>query len=92
MCHGKLKCPAMLTFLLAFTIPPASLVLGWFLFGCIGTVAVGYAKWKEEWRPAVLGVVLMVYPYFFPSGTVFWVVGIGLTVALVFPKRLLGWD
>lgn len=82
---------AMFTAPLAFTFPSASLVMGWFLFGCLGMIAVGYAKMKEEWPPAVLGVGLMVYPYFFPSGIAFWVVGIVLTVLLLLPKRILGW-
>ena len=82
----------MLSNLLAFAIefPAVSTVLGWVLFGCIGTIAVGYAKMKDEWPPAVLGVALMVYPYFFPRGVFFWSLGIGLTLLLLVPKRLLG--
>jgi hypothetical protein len=82
---------AMFTSILAFTFPPVSLVLGWFLFGCLGMIAVGYAKMKREWPPAALGVGLMVYPYFFPSGIAFWAVGLVLTVLLLLPKRILGW-
>ena len=81
---------AMFPFLLAFAFPAASTIVGWFLFGSIGTIAVGYGKLKEEWLPAILGVALMVYPYFFPSGLVFWAIGILLTVGLFVPKRFLG--
>ena len=72
--------------ILAFEFPAVSTIIGWFLFGAVGIIAVGYAKMKEMWQPAVLGVVLMVYPYFIPSGVLFWLVGSGLTVALFFTK------
>jgi hypothetical protein len=76
--------------MLAFEMPSASLVLGWFLFGAIGMIAVGYAKLKEEWPPAALGAALMVYPYFIPSGPMFWVVGGVLSLLFFLPKRVLG--
>ena len=76
--------------LLGFALQAVSTVLGWLLFGSVGTIAVGYAKMKEEWLPAVLGVALMVYPYFFPSGFVFWFLGIALTLLLFVPRRFLG--
>lgn len=78
-------------FHLAFEWPSTSLVLGWLLFGCLGMIGVGYAKMKEEWPPAAMGVGLMVFPYFFPSGVLFWSTGITLTVLLLMPKRVLGW-
>jgi hypothetical protein len=79
-----------MTINMAFAWPSAPLVMGWFLFGSIGTVAVGYAKFKEEWFPAVIGVGLMLYPYFFPSGIGFWTIGVLLTILLFVPRRLLG--
>jgi len=84
-------CQAMFTIPLAFEWPSPALVLGWLLFGSIGMIALGYAKMKEEWPPAALGVGLMVYPYFFPSGVAFWGIGIVLLVVLFLPKRVLGW-
>lgn len=71
---------------LAFEFPAISSILGWFLFGCIGMIAVGYAKMKEMWQPAVLGFALMIFPYFVPGGALLWLVGLGLTVALFFTK------
>ena len=65
----------MFNFQLAFEWPSTTLVMGWVVFGSIGMIAVGYAKMKEEWRPAALGVALMVYPYLFPSGIAFWCIG-----------------
>lgn len=76
---------------LALALPAVSTILGWLLFGSIGTIAVGYAKLKEEWQPAILGVALMVYPYLFPSGWPFWTLGIVLTLLLVTPRRFLPW-
>lgn len=80
----------MFTDLLAFTWPSTGLLLGWILFGSVGTIAVGYARLKEEWPPALLGVGLMIFPYFVPSGLFFWVIGIFLCVLLLLPKRVLG--
>ena len=64
--------------------------MGWLIFGSIGTIAVGYAKMKEEWIPAILGFGLMLYPYFFPSGFSFWFFGVLLTMLLFVPRRFLG--
>jgi hypothetical protein len=74
---------------LAFVFPTTTTVVGWILFGSIGTVAVGYAKLKEEWLYAILGFALMVYPYFFPSGFGLWLMGAVLTVLLFMPRWFL---
>jgi hypothetical protein len=81
---------AMFTIIFAFAMPSTTLVMGWLVFGAIGTVAVGYAKMKEEWPCAVLGFSLMFYPYVFPSGIGFWVVGTILSILFFMPKRVLG--
>jgi hypothetical protein len=72
---------------LALTLPSGSTVLGWVLFSSISIIAIGYAKLKEEWYPAILGVAIGVYPYFFPSGPRFWSLGIVLTALLFLPRR-----
>ena len=69
-----------------FEFPLTSTILGWLVFGGIGMIAVGYAKMKEMWQPFVLGVALMIFPYFIPSGAPLWLVGLALTVALFFTK------
>jgi hypothetical protein len=84
------KCEVAMTSTVAFAWPSTTLVMGWLLFGGIGTVAVGWAKFKEEWFPAAVGVALMVYPYFFPSGIAFWIIGCLLTILLFTPRRFLG--
>ena len=52
------------------------------LFGAIGMGALVYARKMAAFKPAVLGVALMAYPYFVPDGLVLWGVGIALTIGL----------
>ena len=79
----------MSTVHLAFALPSGSTVLGWVIFSCVSIIAIGYAKLKEEWYPAIIGVALGVYPYFSPSGPVFWALGTILTALLFLPRRFL---
>ena len=54
------------------------------IFGAIGFVAFLYGKKNKFFKPMIIGIALMVYPYFI-SGTFFlYLVGIALTVALYF--------
>lgn len=77
--------------LLALVFPAASTLVGWIVFGGISIIAIGYGKLKEEWFPAVIGVGIGIYPYFFPGGPMFWTLGIGLTVLLFVPRRFRPW-
>ena len=53
------------------------------LFGAIGMGALVYAKKMSAFKPAILGVALMAYPYFVSdNGFLLWSVGIALTIAL----------
>ncbi|VAW11630.1 hypothetical protein MNBD_BACTEROID05-981 [hydrothermal vent metagenome] len=54
------------------------------LFGSIGFIAFFYGKKRSEFRPLLIGIALMVYPYFLRQTIVLWIVGAGLTVALYF--------
>ncbi len=72
---------------MGFEFPAISTILAWVIFGGIGTIALGYAKMKEMWQPAVLGIALMVFPYFVSGGVLLWVIGSALTVALFFTKE-----
>lgn len=72
-------------------LPAASTLLGWILFGAVSIIAIGYAKYKQEWYPAVIGVIIGIYPYFIPSGPSFWTLGILLTGLLFVPRRHLPW-
>jgi len=54
------------------------------IFGAIGFVVFMYGKKNKFFRPMIIGVALMAYPYFI-SGTFFlYFVGIALTAALYF--------
>jgi hypothetical protein len=53
------------------------------LFGAIGMGALIYAKKISAFKPAVLGVALMAYPYFISDNNyLLWGVGVALTAAL----------
>ena len=54
------------------------------IFGAIGFVAFVYGKKNAFWRPMIIGIVLMGYPYFV-SGTIsIYLIGIAFTIALYF--------
>jgi hypothetical protein len=57
-------------------------ILGGILFGSIGFVAFVYGKKTASFRPMLVGIALMVYPYFVPETTVLYIVGAALTAAL----------
>ena len=73
--------------IMGFEFPATSTIHAWVIFGGIGTIALGYAKMKEMWQPAVLGIALMVFPYFVTGTVLEWVVGSVLTGALFFTKN-----
>ena len=57
------------------------------IFGIIGWSAFIYGKKEKNWRPMVIGIVLMVYPYFITNAILVFAIGIALTVALFFWKE-----
>jgi hypothetical protein len=60
---------------------PATLS-GSLLFGAIGLGAFLYGKKMVLYRPMVIGIILMAYPYFVPQAWLIYVIGCGLCVAL----------
>ena len=52
------------------------------LFGSIGMAAFIYGKKQGKTSPMIIGVVMMVYPYFITNTLISYVVGVGLTVGL----------
>ena len=58
-----------------------ALVIG-FVFGGIGFVAFQYGRKMELVSPIVIGLVLMVYPWFVPGALWTLIVGLALTGAL----------
>ncbi len=62
----------------------AAKIFACIIFGAIGFAVFLYGKKNKLFRPLVIGIALMVYPYFI-SGTFFlYLVGIVLTSALYF--------
>jgi hypothetical protein len=60
---------------------PAAL-FGSLLFGAIGFAAFAYGKRMLAWKPMVIGVGLMIYPYFVPRTWMMYAAGCGLCLAL----------
>lgn len=60
---------------------PAAL-LGSLLFGAIGFIAFVYGRKMALWKPMVLGVILMAYPYLVPQPWLIYVVGGALCFGL----------
>jgi membrane-bound ClpP family serine protease len=54
------------------------------IFGAIGIAAFIYGKKKAFWRPMVIGIILMAYPYFLSGTLLIYLIGIVLTAALYF--------
>ena len=55
------------------------------LFGVIGMGAFSYGKKLELWKPIVIGLALMIYPYFVGGNAwLLWGVGTALVVILWF--------
>ena len=58
----------------------ASLFAG-LLFGSIGFVGFIYGKKMSRWKPMLLGLILMSYPYFVESTVALCVIGLTGTAA-----------
>jgi len=54
------------------------------IFGAIGFVAFVYGKKNAFWPPMIIGLALMMYPYFFSGALAIYLIGIVLTAALYF--------
>ena len=52
------------------------------VFGCIGMGAFVYGKKQHAWKPLLIGVLLMAYPYFVPQPLYAALIGVALTAAL----------
>lgn len=60
----------------------ASNLIGGLIFSGIGFVAFVYGKKMALWRPMVLGILLMGYPYFVSDTWVMYGIGVLLTAGL----------
>jgi hypothetical protein len=66
-----------------FNFSAANLV-GSLVFGSIGFVAFIYGKRMNLWRPMLLGIALMVYPYFVSDDVALIAIGAVGTAGLFF--------
>ena len=57
-------------------------LIGGLLFGSIGFVAFTYGKRMHVWKPMLLGLALMVYPYFVENNVVLFAIGAVGTAAV----------
>ncbi len=62
-----------------FSVPG---MIGGILFGSIGFVAFMYGKKNALFKPIMIGILLMAYPYFLRGTLAIYLVGVGLTAAL----------
>ena len=63
-------------------MPTSSALFAAVIFGIIGLAAFRYGKKSSQWKPMVLGMTLMVYPYFFSDARLLYGIGVALTAAL----------
>ena len=59
-------------------------LIGGTIFSGIGFVALVWAKKESEIRPGILGLALMVFPFFITQTVLLYLVGAALTAALFF--------
>ena len=57
-------------------------LIGGLLFGSIGFVAFVYGKRMHVWKPMLLGIALMAYPYFVSNDIALFAIGTLGTAAL----------
>ena len=62
-------------------------IISGFVFGIIGWFAFIHGKKEKSWRPMVIGIALMVYPYFVSNTVLAVIIGMALTAALYFWKE-----
>ena len=61
-----------------------TLIMAWIIFGTIGFCAFNYGRKEKAYQPMILGIVLMLYPYFVHNTLFLYLVGTALTAALYF--------
>lgn len=59
-------------------------LMGCLIFNGIGLVAFTYSKKQGGFRPLIIGIALMIYPYFFTHTFWLYAIGVGLCGALYY--------
>ena len=57
-------------------------ILAGFIFGSAGFVAFIYGKRQHLWKPMLVGLALMAYPYFVADPIALVAIGVALTASL----------
>ncbi|MDB5799179.1 MAG: hypothetical protein JWL63_118 [Rhodocyclales bacterium] len=52
------------------------------LFGLVGALAFGYGKRNAAWRPMLIGLALILFPYFVSATWLLYLIGASLCVVL----------
>jgi hypothetical protein len=66
-----------------FNFNPYNILAG-LIFGTLGLGVYMYGKRMDLWQPRLIGLGLMIYPYFVSNSWLLWGVGVGLLVLLYF--------
>ena len=67
-------------------MPTPGAVFAMILFGAIGLAAFLYGKNSMMLKPLIIGIVLMIYPYFVSEVWFLYGIGALLTAGLFYPK------
>lgn len=59
-------------------------IIAWIIFGAIGFGVFIYGKKERSFKPLVVGIALMGYPYFVNATFWLYAVGVGLCLVLYF--------
>ncbi len=62
---------------------PLQLLAG-FIFGTLGWGVWRYGRTLDRWKPKLIGVALMTYPYLVPNLILLWGIGVALLVLFAF--------
>jgi hypothetical protein len=65
----------------------AANLIGGLVFGSIGFVAFVHGKRMNRWKPMLLGIGLMVYPYFISDDKIMLIIGILGSSTLFFTRE-----
>ena len=65
----------------------AANLIGGTIFGAIGFVAFVYGKRMSLWKPMLIGIALMAYPYFVSDDKMMIVIGVFGSTALFFVRE-----
>jgi hypothetical protein len=68
-------------------MPTPGALFGMIVFGAIGLAAFVYGKKSTLPKPMILGIALMVYPYFVSQIWFLYGIGILLTAGLFYPRN-----